>query len=80
METKLSKLVDLMTTGKWDAALSMASKFPRLGEHADDITRGDAAIKNRRFYTQIGQNPDELRSAGIAALKKRYAKTLATAL
>lgn len=70
---KIDLLTALMSENKWNEALSLASKFPRLGEHKAAIVRAHECIVNPRFYTQIGVNIDEAISAGIDALKIRYA-------
>ena len=72
METKLSKLRTAMAANDWHAALRIAARFQRLGEHTEPITRAWAAMTNRAFYEQLGHDPDSLVSAGIAALKSRY--------
>jgi len=61
-----------MAAGDWPAALSLAAKFPRLGEHKTVITRARGAMTNPAFYRQIGHNPERLIAYGIAALKGRY--------
>ena len=72
METKLSKLLGLMEQGEWKKALSLAAKFPRLGDHHDDIVRGHEACVRPDFYRQINRDPDILVKIGIAALVDRY--------
>ena len=74
MQTKLSILRKHMDAGDWTAALSLAAKFPRLGEHKEAIRLGHEATNHGAFYKQLGMNPDELRTSGIKALKQRYAK------
>ena len=76
MQTKTSVLKDYMQAGEWDKALSLAAKFPQLGEHKDAIVRGHEANVHSSFYAQLGKNPDQMRSAGIEALKQRYAKLI----
>jgi len=77
METKMitasTKLEKLLREGNYLKALSLASKFPRLGEHKEQIRLGHEANQNPSFYRQIGKNPDQLVADGIAALKDRYA-------
>ncbi len=38
-ERKIDKLAAHMRSGNWQAALSLAAKFPRLGAHATVIRR-----------------------------------------
>ena len=72
METKLSKLKKLMAKDDWKRALSMASKFPRLGEHKNDIQRGHQAYVNPASYEQLGFNISILKDRGRDALIARY--------
>lgn len=72
MENKLSKLKRAMASQDWEQALRIASKFPRLGEHKEAITRGWAVMKNPSMYEQMGQNVKELEAKAIAALRLRY--------
>lgn len=72
--SKLEQLKSLMVAGYWHKAISLASKFHELGDHKTEITRAQAAITNPSFYRQLGQDPDAIVSAGIEALKARYAK------
>lgn len=69
---KIDVLHGYMAAGDWVAALRLAARFPRLGEHKDAITRGWAALQNPTFYKEIGKDPDALVAAGVAALKERY--------
>lgn len=71
-ERKIDRLRALMVAEDWPAALSLAAKFPRLGEHEERITRGDAACKRPDFYRQIKRDPAALVADGIAALRERY--------
>ena len=73
MERKVDKLKNLLLEGDYLKALSMASKFPRLGKHREQIKLGHEANQNPNFYKQIGKNPDQLVQDGISALKERYA-------
>jgi hypothetical protein len=75
METKISKLKKLMAKDDWRRALSMASKFSRLGEHKSDIQRGHQAYVNPRSYEQLGFDITELQDKGRKALIARYVKT-----
>lgn len=72
METKISKLIALYNSGDHSGALTFAAKFPQLGKHKPEITRGADAIKHPNFYKQLGKDPEELRSAGLRALRDRY--------
>lgn len=72
--TKLSRLLEFMAAENWHEALRLAAKFPQLGEHKAAITRAWNAIQSPQFYREIGQDPDSLIAAGVAALKERYTK------
>ncbi len=72
MEKKIDLLRKEMLAGNWQKALSIASKFPRLGLEKEAIIRGHEAYEHPNFYKQIKKNPDTLIEEGIAALKKRY--------
>ena len=73
METKLAKLQAAMAANDWTAALRIAAKFPRLGEHKVAITRAWAALTNRSMYEEMGHNVDSLVSVGVEAIRARYA-------
>lgn len=72
MQTKLSKLEAAAKEGRWRDALRIAARFPVLGDHKAAIVRAHEAYENERFYSQIGRDADQLKSAGIAALCDRY--------
>ncbi len=69
-ERKIDKLAAHMRSGNWQAALSLAAKFPRLGAHADVIRRAHEATHRPAFYRQM--DPEQLVQAGVEALKERY--------
>ncbi len=71
-ERKIDKLAAHMRSGNWQAALSLAAKFPRLGAHAAVIRRAHEATQQPAFYRQIGMDPEQLVQAGVEALKARY--------
>lgn len=72
MIKKIDILRDAMSVNDWKKALSIAAKFPRLGNHKTDIIRAHEAMTCPRFYEQIGMNPEDIINAGISALKERY--------
>lgn len=63
-----------MAAGRWQKAISVAAKFPHLGEHRNAILGAHGAYTNPRFYEQIGKDIDALKEAGHAALITRYAR------
>ena len=72
MQTQLSKLKVFMAEGDHKAALRLASKWSRLGDHKERITQGWAALSNPDFYRQIGKDPEALVASGISAIRERY--------
>ena len=58
MQTKLSHLLDLMASGDWSAALRFAAKFPRLGDHRDDILRAKDALLQPESRVRAGCHPN----------------------
>src|SRR5262245_22922149 len=74
-DTKLARIREAMRAGNWDEAVTIASRFQRLGEEAEVISRAANAIKNPDIYKELGYDPAELKEQGIAALKRRYSKS-----
>ena len=72
MKTKLQTLKDAANGGDWKKAVSIASKFPRLGEEKAAIMRAHTAFTNPSFLEQLGKNVDECIEAGKLALIARY--------
>lgn len=72
MLKKIDILKNAMISNDWGKALSVASKFPRLGEHKDAIIRAHEALVNPRFYSQLGFNIQSVIQEGIQALQERY--------
>ena len=59
-----------MMAGDWRKAISIASKFPRLGKYKVVIKRGQDAFNNPLFLKQIGRDPDEeIEKAKIALIE-----------
>lgn len=72
METKISQVLSFMEAGRWEAAISLASKFGRLGSERDAILRAQAALQNPNFYRQLKRDPGEIIEEGKAALISRF--------
>jgi len=72
MQTKIAKLRAYMAQEDWPHALSLAAKFPRLGDHKAVIVRAHECYTHPRFYLQLGLDLDACKAAGIAALHARY--------
>jgi len=73
--TKLEQLRQYMRAGDYHQALKLAAGWQRLGPARDDIQRAWAALNHPEFYREIGQDPDRLVAAGIAAMTARYEET-----
>lgn len=71
-ESKLSKLKAAAAAGDWAGALSIAAKFPDLGDEKAAITRAHGCIINPRFFAQLGVDCAEAIAAGRRALCSRY--------
>jgi len=69
---KIDLLRAAMAAVEWEKALSIAAKFPRLGEHEFAIRCGNEAAQRPEFQRQLGKDPQAIIDAGIAALKERY--------
>lgn len=69
---KIDLLRAAMAAGDWHRALSIAAKFPRLGNHEFAIRCGNEAAQRPEFQRQLGKDPQAIINAGIAALKARY--------
>ena len=70
--TKLSKVKAAFESGNLQEALRIASKFPDLGEQANDIKRGHEAFAHPRFWQELGYDMDYLKEKGRAALCARW--------
>jgi hypothetical protein len=68
----VAKIDLLRAAADWPRALSIAAKFPSLGQHRIAIARAHNAIQSPAFYRAIGQDPAALVQAGIQALQERY--------
>ena len=72
MKKKIDQLQELMLSERWDEALSLASKFEDLGDHAKEIRMAHGANLSASMYQQMGHDPSRLRKIGISALMMRY--------
>ena len=70
--TKLDAVTDAMRAGDWPKALSLAAKFPRLGDEKREIMQANEALKRPDFQRQLGRDPEQLIAAGQMALIRRY--------
>lgn len=69
---KIDTLREFMKQESWPQALSLAAKFPRLGNEKAVIVRAHECLVNPSFYRQLGVDTEQAIQAGIAALKARY--------
>ena len=72
MKTKLETLKEAFLNKDYKKAISIASKFPRLGKEKDAIRLAQDCITNPSFYKQLGYNIDDSVKAGISALSLKY--------
>lgn len=70
--TKISKLRDAAFAGDWEKAINIAAKFPVLGAHKAAIMQAHEAYTRPEFQKQLGKDPEQLKAAGIRALKEKY--------
>ena len=73
--TKLATVRAAMIAGDWRKALSVASKFSRLGRQKAAIMRAQSALLSPAFYAQLGFAADAVLEAGKAALRERFGAT-----
>ena len=72
MKTKLDTLKEAFLNKDYKKAISIASKFPRLGNEKEAIKLAQDCIMNPSFYKQLGYNIDDSVKAGINALSIKY--------
>ena len=76
MQTKLSKLIELLLSGDEAGAMRIAARFPDLGSDKVAIRAAWDSRQNPSLYQQLGKDPARLWSEGLAALRKRYAAAI----
>lgn len=69
---QLDQIRRLAEVGDWRGALKIAQGFYELGKQRDPIQKAYSAIRYPQLYLEMGQDPHELKAAGIAALKERF--------
>lgn len=72
METKLSKLKTALENGDIAKAISIAAKFPNLGQERNAILDAHTAITNPRWVKGLGKDVEVCIANGISALRLRY--------
>jgi hypothetical protein len=69
---KVKLLLDAMAIEDWPRALSIANRFPELGQQKVAIQRAHNARLRPAFYADLGYDVEATVQSGIAALKERY--------
>ena len=72
MQTKISQIRAAVAANDWRTALSIAAKFPQLGEHKKAIVTAHECLVHPGFYRQLGKDEAALIEAGKAAMCERY--------
>lgn len=72
MQTKLQTLKDAAACGNWQKAISIASKFSRLGKFRNDILDAHIAYTNPRWTIQFGNDLESCKIKGIEAIKSEF--------
>ncbi len=70
--TKLDKIKEAFKSKDFNKAISIASKFPRLGKEKDAIKLAQDCIINPSFYRQLGYSIEDKIKEGIDAIAKKY--------
>lgn len=70
--TKLEKLKQEFLKGNFKKSISIASKFPRLGDEKDIIKLAQDCITNPSFYKQLGYDIEKIIDDAIYAIEKKY--------
>lgn len=65
MIKKIDILRGYIANGEWRKAISLASKFPRLGEAREAILQAQMAYTNPAFCLQIKKDPNLLIEQGF---------------
>ena len=69
MQKKIDIVKELLANGEDKKALSIASKWARLGIYRDAILDGQSCQLSPSFYKQLGKDPIDTFKKGIEALK-----------
>lgn len=73
MQTKLSQVKQAYQAGDFNKAIRIAAKFHDLGTQRNAILDAHLAITNPRWMIGLGKDVEQAISAGIDALRIRYA-------
>ncbi|MDR0672744.1 MAG: hypothetical protein LBF93_03575 [Zoogloeaceae bacterium] len=72
IKSKSSAVREHMAAGRWQEAIRIVARFPRLDQHRAAILDAHGAYTNPRFFTQIDKDIEALKKAGQAALIERF--------
>ena len=72
MKTKLEILKEAFLSEDYIKAISIASKFPRLGNEKEAIKLAQDCITNPSFYKQLGCDIEQAIQDGIDTLRVKY--------
>lgn len=80
METKLSKLKTALENGDIAKAISIAAKFPNLGQERNAILDAHTAITNPRWVKGLGKDVGVCIDKGVESLIAKYGVGRCTAV
>ena len=72
MQTKLAMLKEAFNNGNLKKAISIAARFPNLGQERNAILDAQTAFVNPRWALGMGKDLDKLKSLGKQALISKY--------
>lgn len=70
--SKASIVKEHMAAERWQEAIRIAARFPRLDQHRSAILGAHGAYTNPRFFIQLGKDIEAMKDAGRAALLDRF--------
>lgn len=70
--SKASAVREHMAAARWQEAIRVAARFPRLDRHRAAILDAHGAYTNPRIYAQMGKDIAYLKEAGRVALLERF--------
>lgn len=78
-ESKVSKVREAMAAGRWEEAIRLAARFPRLGAYRAAILDAHTAFTNPRWTAGLGRSVEADIEAGRRALVDAYGRGQASA-
>ncbi|KWH25837.1 hypothetical protein WL99_22330 [Burkholderia cepacia] len=72
MKTKISIVREHMAAGRWQEAIRVAARFPKLSAERAASLDAHGAYSNPRFFAQLGKDVEALKQAGQRALVLKY--------